>query len=60
MKIVCNKDECARLVRECAEKRIRKLCDGCLFSLFCAQEGDAMYDEIMVRVEDICDLEAGG
>lgn len=60
MKIICNKREFAQLVRECANVSNNEKCHGCIFAPICTQGGDALYDEIMVRIEDICEVEAGG
>lgn len=60
MKIVCSKEEFARLVRNCehSTSSYPAGCSGCVFSTFCTQSGDASDDEIMTVIEDICEIGA--
>lgn len=58
MKILCNKDEFAALVRQCYRCARDNSCDGCLFASVCTSGREAMYeDQIMSRIDDICEVE---
>lgn len=56
MKIVCDKDDFALLVRECQLCETQDACRGCLFSGLCsAVTKDGL--TIMDGIEDICEIE---
>ena len=58
MKIVCNKEEFAALIRQCYRSTRDCSCDGCPFSPICTSGCDQTYDDqIMSRIEDICEIE---
>ena len=60
MKIICSKDEFAALVRQCYRGSRDYSCDGCLFSSICTAGREQMYeDQVMSRIEDICEVEVG-
>lgn len=58
MKILCNKEEFAALVRQCFIGARYEACVGCPFSGVCTAGGEPVYDDqIMSRIEDICEIE---
>lgn len=58
MKIICNKEEFASLVRNCLLGARYEACAGCPFRGVCSAGGEPVYDEhIMSRIEDICEIE---
>lgn len=58
MKIICDKDMHAYLVRACTENKIYNDCDGCIFHGICSQASDTLDNgDIMTVIEDICELE---
>lgn len=60
MKIICNQKEFAALVRMCYRSAMDHRCDGCPFGGVCTAGGEPMYDDqIMGRIEDICEIEVG-
>lgn len=60
MKIVCNQKEFAALVRECYRCAREEACAGCPFASICTAGDEPMYDDqIMSRIEDICEIEVG-
>ena len=63
MKILCDKDEFALLVRECANNSMNvtngKVCDGCLFCGICDTSIGEHFG-IMTVIEDICEIVTGG
>ena len=60
MKILCDKDEFALLVRECQLCETADACRGCFFTGLCSAVGneDEMY--IMSGIEDICEISTKG
>ena len=56
MKIVCSKNEFARLVRSCEQAAKGFRCSSCVFAGLCTQGGDPTDDEIMCGIEDICEI----
>lgn len=57
MKIICNKDEFAMLVRSCSTSSREEHCCGCIFAPVCSQDHEMSDDcEIMVGIEDICEI----
>lgn len=59
MRIVCTKDEFAKLVRECSISSREEQCCGCVFAPVCSQAQDITDDyEIMSCIEDICEIES--
>ena len=56
MKIICNKEEYALLVRECQCNIIEASCGGCLFAGMCNTYKE-MPDAVMEYIEDICEIE---
>ena len=60
MKIDCNKDEFAALVRQCYRAARDYSCDGCPFGPICTAGTEAVCeDQIMSRIDDICEIEVG-
>lgn len=58
MKIVCNQKEFAALVRECYRCAREEYCTGCPFASICTAGNEPVYeDQIMTRIEDICEIE---
>ena len=58
MKIICDQKEFAALVRECYRSTRDGSCYGCLFASICTAGNEPMCeDQIMSRIEDICDIE---
>ena len=55
MKIVCDKEELALLVRECQRCEMIDACRGCFFSCLCSAVTDEL--PIMNGIEDICEIE---
>ena len=56
MKIICNKNEFAALIRQCYQSA--RDCGCCIFSPVCTSGCEQTYDDqIMSRVEDICEIE---
>ena len=53
MKLVCNKEEFALLVRKCQHNDIFERCQGCLFEGLCGVADEKI---IMDSIEDICEL----
>ena len=57
MKIVCNKNEFAELVRSCVRaSSVYNGCSSCVFATLCTQGGDPTDNEIMCVIEDICEI----
>lgn len=57
MKIICNQNEFAALVRECCHAA-KNGCEGCLFDKVCTGGYDRNDDAyVMDRIEDICQIE---
>ena len=63
MKILCDKEEFALLVRECASTSMNvtngKACDGCLFCGFCDTSLKEPFG-FMAGIEDICEIVSKG
>ena len=60
MEIFCNQKEFAALVRQCYRCAKDKACDGCLFAPVCSAGADMHDDQVMSRIEDICEVLPGG
>lgn len=62
MKIVCNKNEFAALVRSCVSAETLDTCRGCFFTDMCATGSN--YEEGVVfemnGIEDICEVREDG
>ena len=54
MKLLCDKDEFALLVRECMLTESQRGCRGCLFKGLCGE------DVGMDSIEDICEIVTEG
>ena len=54
MKILCDKNEFALLVRNCQKAEFNTLCDSCVFFDLCS-DTDAIH-----RIEDICEIVTEG
>lgn len=54
MKILCDKDEFALLVRECQLSESKNNCSGCLFTGICTQ-----WDGVET-IEDLCEIVTEG
>lgn len=57
MKLVCDKEEFARLVRLCTLNEVENTCRGCMFCGLCATGNEPGPGVIMSRIEDICIVE---
>ena len=58
MKIICNKQEFAALVRSCMGSARFEACVGCPFASICTAGGEIQFeDQKMTRIEDICEIE---
>ena len=56
MRIICSKDEFAKLVRECMAAEIEGACRGCIFGGVCSK-GDPLGDgDWMTGIEDVCNI----
>ena len=53
MKILCDKDEFALLVRKCQYNESFENCRGCIFNGLCGVADEKI---IMDSIEDICEL----
>lgn len=62
MKIVCNKSEFAKLVRNCEKSSGSgyATCSGCVFSSVCSQAGEPEMHDVMCVIEDICEIVSDG
>ena len=60
MKILCDKDEFALLVRECQMCESQDACRGCFFTGLCSavENEEGMY--AMSGIEDICEIVTEG
>ena len=56
MKLICNKEEFAALIRSCMSGNAFDQCCGCAFTPFCSQYSDMEDDDYMSSIEDICEL----
>lgn len=58
MKIICNKDEFADMIRACLINHVEGRCMDCVFSCVCTMgEGCEDDDAAMRCIEDICEIE---
>lgn len=58
MKIICNKDEFADLVRSCLINSKERYCAGCVVSSVCTMGCGCDGDDAAMRcIEDICEIE---
>ena len=61
MEIFCNQKEFAAMVRECYRCATERACAGCLFASVCSAGAEIRHDDqIMSRIEDICEVLPGG
>ena len=56
MKIICTKEEFARLVRFCSEKEHENMCRGCIFECVCTQHEEWYEGAWLTRIEDVCEI----
>ena len=59
MKIICNKDEFAMLVRFCERYEYENACRGCLFECVCTKGEELCEGAWMSRIEDVCEIGDG-
>ena len=62
MKIICNQQEFAQLVRACAKTSsgMYLSCGGCVFNGVCAGNGAPEDGDVMSCIEDICEVQGAG
>lgn len=60
MKILCDKDEFALLVRECQMCETIDTCRGCLFAGLCSTVGNEEELYAMSCIEDLCEIVTEG
>ena len=60
MKIICDKDEFALLVRECQLCEAQNKCGDCLFGGLCSVAGNEEEMYMMDGIEDICEISVEG
>ena len=56
MKLICNKEEFAALIRSCLSGNAFDQCCGCAFIPFCSRYNEMEDNDCMKSVEDICEL----
>ena len=56
MKILCDKDEFAMLVRGCVYGKRDGQCCGCVFACVCSQESEPTETDVMCTIDDICEI----
>ena len=60
MKLICNKEEFATLIRSCLSGNAFESCCGCAFTPFCSQFREMEEDDYMKNIEDICEISLEG
>lgn len=57
MKIICNKDEYALMVRFCERMEAENACRGCLFECVCMKGDELCEGAWLSQIEDVCEIE---